>query len=71
MNKMLFVLIAFITIFPMNMAVAKDVQTVKEQVKSTPTNQPEQAVQKTFTSLINAIKQNDYNQFRCKRPHTH
>ncbi|WP_235526408.1 hypothetical protein [Nostoc piscinale] len=36
---------------------------VEERIKSTPSNQPEQSVQKTFTNLINALEQNNYTNF--------
>ncbi|MEH2303504.1 MAG: hypothetical protein V7K88_32190 [Nostoc sp.] len=45
------------------LAVAKNVQAVNELVLATQSNQPEQSVQKTFTSLINAVEQNNYTQF--------
>ncbi|AFY42994.1 hypothetical protein [Nostoc sp. PCC 7107] len=64
MNKIALVLAAVLTMSPLTLGLGKDVQAaVKEQVKSTPVNQPEQSVQKTFTSLINAIEEKNYNKF--------
>ncbi|MBD2611438.1 MAG: hypothetical protein RMY62_024285 [Nostoc sp. ZfuVER08] len=63
MNKMGFIVAAVITMSPLTLAVAKNVQPANKQVKQTQSNQPEQSVQKTFTSLINAVEQNNYNQF--------
>ncbi|MBE9205316.1 hypothetical protein IQ244_01970 [Nostoc sp. LEGE 06077] len=64
MNKIALVLAAVLTMSPLTLGLEKDVQAaVKEQVKSTPVSQPEQSVQKTFTSLINAIEENNYNKF--------
>ncbi len=62
MNKMGFVVAAVVTMSPLTLAV-KNVQAVNEQVKPTHSNQPEQSVQRTFTSLINAVEQNNYTQF--------
>ena len=56
MNKMGFVVAAAVTMSPLTLAVAKNVQAVNEQVKPTYSNQPEQSVQRTFTSLINAVE---------------
>ncbi|MBC1241889.1 hypothetical protein [Nostoc sp. 2RC] len=63
MNKMAFIVAAVITMSPLTLAVANNVQPANKQVKQTQSNQPEQSVQKTFTSLINAVEQNNYNQF--------
>ncbi|MDZ8104756.1 MAG: hypothetical protein RM338_03910 [Nostoc sp. DedQUE12a] len=63
MNKMGFVVAAVVTMSPLTLAVAKNVQAVNEQLKATHSNQPEQSVQKTFTSLINAVEKNNYTQF--------
>ncbi|WP_445638478.1 DUF3887 domain-containing protein [Nostoc sp. DSM 114161] len=62
MNKMGLVVAAVVIMSPLTLAV-KNVQAVNEQVKITKSNQPEQSVQKTFTSLINAVEQNNYTQF--------
>ncbi|WP_242051442.1 hypothetical protein [Nostoc sp. FACHB-280] len=65
MNNIALVLAAVITMSPLTLVMANDVQAVavEARVKSTPANQPEQSVQKTFTNLINAIEQNNYTQF--------
>lgn len=63
MNKMGFVVAAVVIMSPLTLAVAKNVQAVNEQIKATKSNQPEQSVQRTFTSLINAVEQNNYTQF--------
>ena len=63
MNKIGFVVAAVVTMSPLNLAIAKNVQAVNEQVKLTHSNQPEQSVQRTFISLINAVEQNNYTQF--------
>ncbi|BBD61338.1 hypothetical protein NIES2109_41660 [Nostoc sp. HK-01] len=64
MNKIGLVVAAVLTMSPLTLGLVKDVQAaVKEQVKSTPANQPEQSVQRTFTSLINAIEQKNYPKF--------
>ncbi|PHJ54472.1 hypothetical protein VF14_34950 [Nostoc linckia z18] len=63
MNKMAFIVAAVITMSPLTLAVANNVQPANKQVKQTQSNQPEQSVQKTFISLINAVEQNNYNQF--------
>jgi len=63
MNKMGFIVAAVITMSPLTLAVANNVQPANKQVKQTQSNQPEQSVQRTFTSLINAVEQNNYNQF--------
>lgn len=62
MNKMGLVVAAVVIMSPLTLAV-KNVQAVNEIVLATHSNQPEQSVQKTFTSLINAVEQNNYTQF--------
>jgi hypothetical protein len=62
-NKMGFVVAAVVIVSPLTLAVAKNVQAVKEQVKLAQTNQAEQSVQKIFTSLISDIEQNNYTHF--------
>jgi hypothetical protein len=62
MNKMGLVVAAVVIMSPLILAV-KNVQAVNEQIKATKSNQPEQSVQRTFTSLINAVEQNNYTQF--------
>ncbi|MEH2212935.1 hypothetical protein [Nostoc sp.] len=62
MNKIGLVVAAVVIMSPLTLTV-KNVQAVNEQVKPTHSNQPEQSVQRTFTSLINAVEQNNYTQF--------
>lgn len=62
MNKIGLVVAAVVIMSPLTLAV-KNVLAVNEQVKPTHSNQPEQSVQRTFTSLINAVEQNNYTQF--------
>lgn len=62
MNKMGLVVAAVVIMSPLTLAI-KNVQAVDEQVKVTKSNQPEQSVQRTFISLINAVEQNNYTQF--------
>jgi hypothetical protein len=62
MNKMGLVVAAVVIMSPLILA-GKNVQAVNEQIKATKSNQPEQSVQRTFTSLINAVEQNNYTQF--------
>ncbi|WP_414756180.1 hypothetical protein [Anabaena sp. CCY 9910] len=62
MNKMGLVVAAVVIMSPLTLAV-KNVHAVDEQVKVTKSNQPEQSVQRTFISLINAVEQNNYTQF--------
>ncbi|MEH1869180.1 MAG: hypothetical protein V7K69_29880 [Nostoc sp.] len=63
MDKIGFVVAAVVTMSPLTLAVAKNVQAVNEQAKPTHSNQPEQSVQRTFTRVINAVEQNNYTQF--------
>ncbi|MCC5638488.1 hypothetical protein LC593_22155 [Nostoc sp. CHAB 5844] len=64
MNKMGLVVAAVVTMSSLTLGMVEDVQAVvKEPVKLTQANQPEQSVQKTFASLINAIEQNNYTKF--------
>lgn len=64
MKKIALLIVTVITMSPLTLGLAQDVQAaVKEQVKLTQANQPEQSVQRTFASLINAIEQNNYTQF--------
>jgi hypothetical protein len=62
MNKMGLIVAAVVIMSPLTLAV-KNVQGVNEPVLPTHSNQPEQSVQRTFTSLINAVEQNNYTKF--------
>ncbi|WP_414576719.1 hypothetical protein [Anabaena sp. CCY 9402-a] len=63
MNKIGLLIAGFITISPLTLGVAKNVQAVTEPVKKAQSSHVEQQVQRTFTNLINAIEQNNYTQF--------
>lgn len=63
MNKTGLIIAALITMSPLTSAMASNVQSVNETVTTSKSNQPEASAQTSFKNLINAIAQNNYNQF--------
>jgi hypothetical protein len=55
--------VAILALSPLALAQAKNTQPIAEQVGQAQSGQPKKAVEASFTNLITAIKENNYDKF--------